>query len=78
MLIQNWRREPAIPCAGCAIPLPRKPCAAWSPPARRGLEFAQCILQHRFRHAIELDDAPQIKIGNLILNWSKIRRLEIK
>ncbi|GAB4448809.1 MAG: hypothetical protein Fur0044_44460 [Anaerolineae bacterium] len=34
-----------------------------SPPARRALEFAECILQHRFRHAIELDDAPQIKIG---------------
>lgn len=34
-----------------------------SPPARRAMEFAECILQHRFRHAIELDDAPQIKIG---------------
>jgi hypothetical protein len=34
-----------------------------SPPAHRALEFAECVLQHRFRHAIELDDAPQIKIG---------------
>lgn len=34
-----------------------------SPPARRTLEFAEAILQHRFRHAIELDDAPQIKMG---------------
>lgn len=34
-----------------------------SPPARCALEFAESILQHRFRHAIELDDAPQIKMG---------------
>jgi hypothetical protein len=34
-----------------------------APPARRALEFAACVLQHRLRHAIELDETPQIKRG---------------
>jgi hypothetical protein len=31
--------------------------------AQQALEFAASVLQHRLRHAIELDEAPQIKRG---------------
>lgn len=34
-----------------------------SSPAQRVLEFATGVLQHRFRYAIELDEAPQIMRG---------------
>lgn len=32
-------------------------------PAQQVLQFAACVLQHRLRYAIELDEAPQIKRG---------------
>ncbi|GIK37652.1 MAG: hypothetical protein BroJett011_14850 [Chloroflexota bacterium] len=34
-----------------------------TPPAQRALQFAACVLQHRLRYAIELDETPQIKVG---------------
>lgn len=34
-----------------------------TPPAQQSLQFAACVLQHRLRYAIELDETPQIKVG---------------
>lgn len=34
-----------------------------SPPARQVLEFTAAILQHRLRYAIELEETPEIKLG---------------
>ncbi|MBE7555925.1 MAG: hypothetical protein HS126_33140 [Anaerolineales bacterium] len=34
-----------------------------TPPAQQALEFAACVLQHRLRYAIELDETPRIKVG---------------